>query len=109
MNSKRKGNTGELELLHLLEEHGLEVRRNDQKFVGGVDNPDLSLTVEGQPVHVEMKRCERLSLYEAIEQAEHDANGHALPVVVHRRNRKPWLVVLRLEDMLRALGYSVRM
>lgn len=106
MNNKRKGNAGELELLHLLEERGLDVRRNDQKFIGGVDNPDLALTVEGQPVHVEVKRCERLSLYEAMEQAEHDANGHALPVVVHRRNRKPWLVVMRLEDALRAVSKS---
>lgn len=103
VNSKKKGNAGELELLHLLEEHGLDVRRNDQRYVGGVDNPDISLMVEGQPVHLEVKRCERLSLYEAMEQAEHDANGHALPVVVHRRNRKQWLVVLRLEDVLRAL------
>ena len=104
MNSKKKGNAGELEPLHLLEGHGLDVRRNDQRFIGGVDNPDLSLTVEGQPVHVEVKRCERLSLYEAMDQAEHDANGHALPVVVHRRNRKPWLVVLRLEDVLHNLA-----
>ena len=39
-----------------------------------------------------------------MEQAERDANGHAIPVVAHRRNRKPWLVVLRLEDVLQAVG-----
>ncbi len=34
MNSKRKGNAGELELLHLLEGYGLTVRRNDQRYTG---------------------------------------------------------------------------
>ena len=101
MNSKRKGNAGERELLHLLEGYGLDVHRNDQTFIGGVDNPDIACRVEGVPVHIECKRTEKLSLYEAMEQAERDANGHALPVVVHRRNRKPWLVVLKLEDVMK--------
>ena len=72
-------------------------------YVGGVDNPDISCQLSGIPVHVECKRTEKLSLYEAMEQAERDANGHALPVVVHRRNRKPWLVVLKLEDVMKIL------
>lgn len=133
MNSKRKGNAGERELLHLLEGYGLDVHRNDQTFIGGVDNPDISFSaitgtspalatrspmqalsalvglwptscrVEGIPVHVECKRTEKLSLYEAMEQAERDANGHALPVVMHRRNRKPWLVVIKLDDMMKLI------
>lgn len=104
VNSKRKGNAGELELLHLLEAHGLTARRNDQRYTGGVDNPDLSCTVDGMPIHIECKRTEKLSLYEAMNQAERDANGHALPVVVHRRSRKPWLVVIKLDDLLKIVG-----
>lgn len=103
MNSKKKGSAGERELLHLLEAHGIEAHHNLQQFVGGVDNPDIAATVCGIPLHVECKRTERLRLSEAVTQAVHDANGHALPVVVHRSNRQPWLVTVRLEDVFQLL------
>lgn len=104
MNSKKKGSAGERELLHLLEAHGIEAYRNDQRFVGGLERPDVSATVCGIPLHVECKRTERLRLSEAVTQAVHDANGHALPVVVHRSNRQPWLVTVRLEDVFRVMN-----
>lgn len=104
MNSKRKGSEAERELLHLLEAHGIEAHHNLQQFVGGMDNPDVSATVCGIPLHVEVKRQERLRLSEAVTQAVHDANGHALPVVVHRSNRQPWLVTARLEDVFRVMN-----
>lgn len=103
MNSKRKGSAGERELCDLLQQAGL-AHRNDQRYVGGVDRPDVSFQAGGQTFHVECKRCEKLSLYEAFSQAEHDANGHAVPVVMHRRNRKPWLCVMLLEDWLKLVG-----
>lgn len=103
MNSKRKGSAGERELCALLQQTGLAYR-NDQRYVGGVDNPDIALQANGQTFHVECKRTEKLSLYEAYEQAERDANGHAVPVVMHRRSRKPWLCVMRLEDWLNLVG-----
>ena len=103
MNAKKKGSAGERELLHLLEAHGIPAHRNDQRFIGGVDRPDISVEVSGIPLHVEVKRQERLRLSEAVTQAVHDANGHALPVVVHRSNRQPWLVTVKLEDILQLL------
>lgn len=106
MNSKRKGSAGERELLHMLEAHGIAAHRNLQQFVGGVDNPDIAAEVGGIPLHVEVKRQERLRLSAAVSQAVHDANGHALPVVVHRSNRQPWLLTVRLEDVLRLLHES---
>lgn len=102
MNSKAKGNAGERELLGILEQHGL-AQRNDQRYIGGVDNPDISFRVGGQRFHVECKRAEKFSAYAAMEQAQHDANGHAIPLVAHRRNRHPWLVVLTLQDFLTLL------
>lgn len=98
--SKRKGDSGEREFLHLLEAKGIAAHRNDQKWVGGLDNPDISVDIRGTPIHVEVKRREHFSLYPAMEQAVHDANGHALPCVAYRANRKPWVVILRLEDLL---------
>ena len=103
MNSKRKGSAAERELLHLLEAHGIPARHNLQQFIGGVDNPDISAEVSGIPLHVEVKRQERLRLSEAVAQAVRDANGHALPVVAHRSSRQPWLATVRLEDILQLL------
>lgn len=99
MNSKRKGSAGERELCAILAEAGLP-HRNEQRYVGGVDNPDISLQVGATPFHVECKRAERFNAYAAMEQAEHDANGHAVPVVMHRRNRAPWLCVMKLSDWI---------
>ena len=41
MNSKKKGNAGEVELLHLFHDRGFPVYRNDQRYRGGLENPDL--------------------------------------------------------------------
>lgn len=101
MNSKRKGSAAERELLHLLEAHGIPAHRNDQRFVGGLDRPDIAAEVCGLPLHIEVKRQERLRLSNSVNQAVRDANAHALPIVAHRSNRQPWLVTVRLEDVLR--------
>ena len=107
-NSKRKGNAGELEVLHLLQRNGLRAWRNDQQYVGGVDNPDIALDMNGIRYHVECKRTERLRLYEAMQQAIHDSNGHAVPLVAHRRNRGEWLLTMRLNDFIQGEGHSRR-
>ena len=104
MNAKKKGSAGERELLHLLEAHGIPAQRNDQRFIGGVDRPDVSSTVCGIPLHIECKRTERLRLSEAVAQAVRDANGNALPIIAHRSNRQPWLVTARLEDVFRVMN-----
>ena len=104
MNSKRKGNRAERELLQLLQSYGIDAHRNDQRYIGGVDNPDISARIGPASVHVECKRVERLAMAAALRQAHRDANGHALPVVVHRRSREPWLVTIQLEDLLQIIG-----
>lgn len=106
MNSKRKGNRAELELLHFLQAYGVEARRNNQRYTGGLNNPDISARIGPVGVHVEVKRQERLALPSALRQAKRDANGHALPVVAHRSNRQPWLVTVELSDLLEVLGYE---
>ena len=96
MNSKRKGSAGERELAGILRAHGYDAHRNDQMYVGGTENPDITLP----GVHIECKRTEALRLYDAMEQAARDANGKALPVVMHRRNHSPWLAIMRLDDWI---------
>lgn len=107
MNSKRKGSNGERELLHLLEAQGLTCHRNDQRYIGGKENPDISLTINGQRYHVECKRCERLNLHEAYAQAVRDAAADSVPVVVHRRNREGWMITLSLPNFLKGVQTDV--
>ena len=96
VNSNSKGKRGELEFAHALTDMGIQARRG-QQFSGSPDSPDVVTDLKG--VHFEVKRCESLSLYKALAQAE-DECGDSLPVVAHRRNNKPWLVCVKLDDLL---------
>ncbi len=49
-------------------------------------------------VHIECKRTERLRLYDALQQAMDDA-GEKVPLVAHRQNHQPWVVIVRLDDL----------
>lgn len=94
--SREKGKRGERECAALLKAHGFDARRG-QQFNGS----DGSADVVGLPgFHVEVKRSERLSVYEAMGQAESDALDGEIPLVLHRRNRREWLAVLKADDFL---------
>ena len=96
VNGKSKGSRGERELANILCTHGYDSHRNNQQYVGGKDNPDITLP----GVHIECKRTEKIRLYDAMSQAIHDANGKTLPVVMTRKNHAPWLVIMRLDDWI---------
>jgi len=95
--SRQKGKRGErecaAELGQLL---GVDARRGVQ-FQGGPDSPDVVL--DGVALHVEAKRVEALQLYAAIEQATADAEGK-VPIVWHRRNGKPSVVIVETSRLL---------
>lgn len=103
MNVKRKGTGGERELAEILRRSGIRAYRNDQIFRGGKGNPDVSAEVYGLPLHIEVKRVEKLNVSEAVKQAVNDAEDGSLPVVAHRRNREQWLITLPLELFLDAI------
>lgn len=95
MNSKRKGCAGEREFAALCREHGIAEAQRGQQFQGGIDSPD----VKGLPgVHVEVKRVEKLNIHNAMNQSVRDADGQAVPIVAHRRNREEWLITMRAAD-----------
>jgi hypothetical protein len=94
--SRNKGKRGEREA-------AAEIRRlfrtdanRGCQFAGGEDSPDIRTSIVG--VHFEVKRAESLRLYEALEQAGTDA-GDQIPVVLHKQNRRPWVAIVRLEDL----------
>lgn len=95
-NSREKGKVGERELVHAIKEHlGLSTRRG-QQFCGADGSADV-VGMEG--IHVECKRDEALNLYKAMLQAEGDSKG-GIPTVWHRKNRQPWMVTVKLVDLL---------
>jgi Holliday junction resolvase len=95
--SRNKGRNGETQLVHVLETYGYKVRRG-AAFLG---EPDI-LGIPG--LHIECKRVERLNLEAAMDQSKRDAKPGEVPVVMHRKNRRPWVVTLSLDDFMRLWG-----
>lgn len=94
--SRTKGKVGEREaakeLSRILDR---DVTRS-QQYKGAEHSADLANTGK---LHFEVKRIERFNLYDALEQADHDRGENSIPVVLHRRNRKPWVCVIYLDDV----------
>lgn len=95
--SKEKGKEGELEVVHMLRAFGFKINRG-QQFSGGGDSPDVVHSIPH--LHIEVKRAEAFSLYDALKQANDDAKDEDVPVVFHRRNQKDWVVVMHAHDFL---------
>ena len=103
VNSRAKGKVGELEFRDVLRSEGwLDAKRGQQR--SGLEEAD----VVGGPValHFEVKRVQNLNLRVAYAQADRDAAGVKLPVVVHRRNGEPrWLATLDARTLLRMVSH----
>lgn len=96
-NSRQKGKRGERELASILRSYGYRECRRGQQYCGGNGDAD----VVGLPgIHIEVKRREKLNLYDAIAQAVSDTAGKFLPAVFHRKNDCEWLVTMRLDDWI---------
>jgi hypothetical protein len=72
--------------------------RRGQQFAGGTDSPDVVTSFPD--IHLEVKNCQRGNPYVWMEQAVRDAGGRC-PVVLHKRNNQPWLLIVRLSDAQR--------
>lgn len=94
-NSRNKGAVGERELAAELKRlFGTATRRGQQ--YSGIEGEDV-VGLDG--IHVESKRVEALNVTTAMEQAVRDSKGLKVPAVFHRKNHKPWLVTVRLDDI----------
>lgn len=104
MNSRAKGKRAELELAKLLRGYGFKDARRGQQF-SGIEGED----VVGLPMlHIECKNVQQLNLREAMAQSERDAKEDQIPVVMHKKDRKPWLVTINLEDFIRMYKYWLK-
>lgn len=96
VNSRQKGKRSELMLAHTLQEYGFDARRSQQ--YAGINN---DADVVGVPnLHIECKNVQRLNVRNAMAQSERDARDGEVPVVMHKMDRKPWLVTLNLDDFM---------
>ena len=103
-NSKRKGKNGELEIVKILKDRGYDVRRSVQ-YNGAAE--DGQADVVGLPgIHIEVKRAEKLNIYDAVSQAIHDCDALHMPAVFHRRNNRSWLVTMPLSYWLTVYEFS---
>jgi Holliday junction resolvase len=101
INSRDKGAVGERELAQFLRDLGVPAVRGQQRS-GSPDSPDVKCDLTG--IHLECKRVEERSagtIYEWLAQAQRDSDGSGkIPVVAHRRNRKDWVAILPLKDLI---------
>lgn len=96
MNSKQKGKRGELEFAKLCRDMGYDVRRTAQ-YCGNTGDASDCVGLPG--IHIEVKRTERLSIYDAMAQAIWDSrNSGDIPIVAHRRNDSQWLIIMESDD-----------
>jgi len=98
INSRSKGKRGELEWSKEVQAKTGYPSRRGQQFSGSPDSPDV--ISDGLPIHWEVKRVESGNPYNWLSQAQKDSSTESVPVVAHRRNGKPWIVVLSADDFL---------
>jgi Holliday junction resolvase len=98
MNSRAKGCRGEREAAKELTRLGFGHAYRGQQH-DGTEGRDVKCEALDR-LHIEVKRTEHLRLYEAIEQADADGTDGRVPVVMHKRNRKPWVFIVSANDVV---------
>ncbi len=98
LRSRNKGKRGEREAAAEVRKLFRTEARRGRQFAGSDESPDIHTGIAD--VHFEVKRAEALRLYDALAQAIDDA-GDNVPVVLHKQNRKPWVAIVRLDDLPR--------
>lgn len=103
INSKQKGKAGELEFAHECEKYGFsKVHRTAQ--TNGKLEQSLADCEGLEGIHIEVKRVEKLNIDDAMEQSIRDLETKKekrIPVVFHRKNRKPWKATMLFEDWVK--------
>ena len=93
--SRNKGKRRELELVHILNGNGFNVRRgyvfNHEPDIVGMDG-----------FHVEVKGCEALNVRKALRQSIDDAEKRkdGKPILAWKKSNEPWTVTMLLDDFL---------
>jgi Holliday junction resolvase len=101
--SRDKGKAGEREFAALCRHYGFDANRTAQCKGKTGQAGD----VEGLPgTHVEVKRVEKLNLWQAMMQSVCDTQAEGkdnVPIVAHRKSRQDWLVTMLADHFLMML------
>jgi hypothetical protein len=110
LNSRAKGCRGERECRDWFRAHGFLKAYRTQQYCGASRTGDgggaCDVTIPELPsIHVEVKRVEKGNPYDWIEQAMHDVaskpeNGGKIPVVWHKRNNRPALIIMAADHWM---------
>ena len=96
--SRRKGLNGEHEVAAIWMAAGFAVRNLEHT------GDHLVIGRPGLTIHSEVKRRERINVWELIAQMEAETPQGAMPVGAFRRNRGRWYAVVPLEDLAARLA-----
>lgn len=99
INSRQKGKRGELQIAHILNDHGYKARRG-QQYSGASGDADV-IGIPG--IHIEVKYVQALNIEKAMEQSRNDARLDEIPIVMHRKNHEPWKVTMDIADWIKFL------
>jgi hypothetical protein len=94
--AKNKGSGYEREVAKFFKENFECDAFRSQQYCGKNGDADVSINI---PIHIECKRVESFSLYPALSQAKTDAPADKVPVVIHRKNNKPSVLIVELENL----------
>ena len=99
INSRQKGCVGERQMAQEIERvMGWTANRMAQ-HCGDAGDSDILIHQLPQ-VFAEVKRVEKLNVQAAMDKAAEQAEAAGkIPVLFHRRNRTPWLVTLKLDQL----------
>lgn len=104
IDSRAKGCAGERQLSHEIKRvmgwMGIQTEANRTAQHCG-DSGDSDVLIHQLPqVFAEVKRVEKLNVQQAMDKASQQAEAAGkIPVLFHRRNRTPWLVTLKLDQL----------
>jgi hypothetical protein len=110
--SRDKGLRGEHEVAAIFRAQGFEVRGlegvGDHLCIMAprvpAFGPVLSANLDALTIHSEVKRQERLQLWQWVAQLEAEAPPGTLPLLSFRRNRSPWYACTPLEQLVKVLA-----
>jgi hypothetical protein len=103
---RAKGAVGEREVIQMLKDHGWKDARRTSDGRGQQSRGDVTNGPQG--VHIEVKRQERINVPACLRQAQNDAPGQDMPLLVHRPSRMGWMATLPFEDLLALLALRER-
>ena len=97
INSRDKGCRYERYIAKRIREYGYEAERGCQ-HAGGKDSPDVKTNMRG--LHLELKKVEKLTIWNALAQSERDAGEGEIPAVVFARNRSKDYVAVPFDSFM---------